>query len=187
MPSNHNPRTNRRRRKQRGADLIEFTLVLLPLFAIMFTLIDTAWAIYTKATLQSAVHYALRYGVTVTKTQASSPGSTTCGGNNSDLVSMVKYCVQQNSMGILGSTTALSYIHVNFYVPGSGAPTLNNGAGGNQPGNIMQVSVDKYPLPALIPRFFTWATSDTAATSVTAIAADEIEPSDDVPPMGVAP
>src|SRR5664280_1848169 len=53
-----------RRRRRRGVELIEFTLVLLPLMGFIFLLVDLGWAIYKNATMQFAVREGCRYAVT---------------------------------------------------------------------------------------------------------------------------
>jgi Flp pilus assembly protein TadG len=46
----------------RGAEPLEFTLVLLPLLAMVTVLLDTSWAVFAKATLQRAVRIGVRGG-----------------------------------------------------------------------------------------------------------------------------
>ena len=48
-------------KKRRGVELIEFTLVLLPLLGFIFLVLDLGWAIYKRATLQFAVREGCRY------------------------------------------------------------------------------------------------------------------------------
>ena len=38
----------------KGAEILEFTLVLLPMLAMILVLMDTAWAIYVESSLQYA-------------------------------------------------------------------------------------------------------------------------------------
>jgi hypothetical protein len=92
-------------------------------------------------------------------------------------------------MGILRGATGLSYIHVNFYSLVGGALTPCTTTGCNAPGNLMQVSVDSYPLPALVPHLYSWAMSAAVNPGmISAMAADEIEPSSDWPQnMGPTP
>jgi Flp pilus assembly protein TadG len=172
-----------RARRARGAELIEFTLVLLPMLSMIFVLLDISWGVFTKATLQYAVRVGVRTGITVTGTQAKA-------ANNSDLTTMVKNTVKDNSLGLLQDT---SKIKVHYFQPpplGSSAdPTdVCNQASGNAPLNIMQVSVEGFSQSALVPRLFGWKTSaDSSSTPISAVSADLIEPSRDVPPKGVAP
>lgn len=177
-------RIRSRRSGLRGAELIEFTLVLLPLLAIMTVLVDASWAIFAKSTLLYAVRTAVRSGITITGTQATAAGET--------LTQMVKGTVQSTSMGMLNGATGLSYIHVHYLAQDStsstGVSDVSGEANGNAPGNIMQVSVNAYPLPALMPRIYSIALPiDKSATNLTVVSADRIEASGDVPPIGVAP
>ena len=52
----------------------------------------------------------------------------------------------------------------------------------------MQVSVQGFSLKPLVPRLFGLGKPvDVSATAISAVAADIIEPSRDVPPIGTAP
>ena len=59
-------RLGKRKRRQRGSELLEFTLVILPLLAMITVLVDTAWGIFAESTLQRAVRLGVRMGVTLT-------------------------------------------------------------------------------------------------------------------------
>ena len=173
-----------RRDRRRGAELIEFTLVLLPLLAMVFVLLDFAWIIFVQATVVRAVRVAVRTGITLT---ASQMGTGAC------LTDTVKGIVQQNGLGFLTGTAGLAYIKVNYYlppVPGATTAATNVSAlsSGNAPGNIMQVSVTNYSLAAFLPRIFNWkVAADSSAFVFTASSADLIEPSSSPPCIGTAP
>jgi len=171
-----------RRKRSRGAELIEFTMVFLPFLAIITVLLDTCWAIFVKSSLQYAVRTGVRVGITLTT-------STVTG----DLTSTVKSIVKANSFGMLKDT---SLIHVHYLQPPSPGSTdaaadvsTSTNPPGNAPGNIMVVSVDNYSLPALIARIYNWKSVDKSATNVTVVSADLIEPmnKDEIPPIGTAP
>ena len=87
-----------RKSSRRGAETMEFTLVLLPLLAMLLVIIDASWAIFAKSTLQYAVRTGVRYGITVTGTQATAAGET--------LTQMVKATVQSNALGLLRALPA---------------------------------------------------------------------------------
>jgi len=170
---------------RKGAEVLEFTLAFLPLVMMMFAVLDAAWGMYVKTTLMQAVRMGVRYGITITGTQASAAGS--------DMTTMVKSWVQSNSMGLLAGSSGLSKIKVNYFQPpaqGSTSPatdvsTQNNG---NAPGNIMQVSIQGYNLGPLVNRIFGLRQAiDRSATPINAVAADIIEPCRDSPPIGSAP
>jgi Flp pilus assembly protein TadG len=168
--------------KQRGSEALEFTFVMLPLFCMIFVLLNIAWAIFAKSTLQRAVRLGVRSGITIT--------SVSAGGNLTDTV---KGIVQSNALGLLHGSTGLGYIKVNYFLPpgpsSNTAPTdvsssLNADAGGN----IMQVSIQAYPLVPIVPRIFNWYEKpDSNPFMVTVYAADLIEFSRTPPPVGNAP
>jgi len=168
-----------------GSELIEFTLAFLPMLAMVLFLLNVSWAIFVKSSLEYAVRAGLRYGITVTGTQATAAGS--------NLTAMVKGRVQANSLGLLPGATGLSRIFVHYFQPPSpgsnaAATDVSSESYGNSPGNIMQVSIQNFTLVPLAPRIFAWnQPADNSATPVGAMAADIIEPSADVPPIGVAP
>jgi Flp pilus assembly protein TadG len=178
-----NPGT-RRGDRRRGAELIEFSLVLLPLLAMAFVLLDFTWIIFAQATLVRAVRVAVREGITLT---ASQMVSGAC------LTETVKGIVQQNSLGFLTGASGLAFIKVNYYLPPTPGSTaaatdVSTLSSGNAPGNIIQVSVRNYSLPAFLPRIFTWKQApDSSAFVFTASSADIIEPSRSPPCIGTAP
>jgi Flp pilus assembly protein TadG len=174
-----------RRSRTRGSELLEFTLTFLPMMAMILVLLNIAWAVFVKATLQYAVRTGVRTGITITGTQATAAGS--------DLTAMVKSVVQQRSLGLLKGSAGLSKIKVRYFqppAPGSNGPAVDvsNQPNGNTPLYIMQVSVENFSLAALIPRIYKWSEApDKRPTTINAVSADLIEPSRDVPPIGVAP
>lgn len=172
---------------RRGAELLEFTLAILPLLMMIFLLLDACWGMFVKSTLAFAVHAGLRQGITITGTQATAAGS--------NLTAMVKDTVQRNAMGLLAGSTGLARIKVNYFqppVPGSTAAAVDVStvSNGNAPLNVMQVSIQGFPLRPLIPRLYGLrgaGSVDASATVINAVAADLIEPSRDPPLIGPAP
>ena len=170
---------------RRGAETVEFTLAFLPLLAVMFVLVDSAWAIFVKSTLEYAVRAGVRQGITITGTQATAASS--------NQTAMVKAIVQENALGLLSGAAGLAKIKVNYFLPpapnSNGAMTdVSNQTDGNAGLNVMQVSVQGYALPSLTPRIFSWKTAaDGSAIALDAVAADLIEPGQDSPPIGTAP
>ena len=139
-----NPSTLRRYR-QRGSEILEFTLVLLPMLGFLFVLLDIAWAVYSRSTLQYAVAQGVRYAVT---------SQTMTGFGQTD---SIKKTVQQNAFGRLGS--AYSSIHVHFYQINQTTGALidvSTTAGGNGPyGNgllpLVEVSVESFSQKTFMP------------------------------------
>jgi Flp pilus assembly protein TadG len=187
------PRTARksgRRFRTRGAEPLELTLVLLPLLAMVTVLLDTSWAVFAKAALQRAVRIGVRTGITLTSSQMA---------QGACLTDTVKGIVQSNAMGLLGSGTASSgyaLMKVHYFQPPatgstSAATDVSANSDGDQPGNIMQVSVQNYSLNPLVPRIFNWKTkADTNPLVIQgAYSADLIEPASATvrPCIGTAP
>ncbi len=134
--------------------------MLIPFFAMAFMTIDTAWAIFVKATLQHAVREGVRYGVT-----------GRVSGSLGQIAS-IEAVVQSNSLGLLTGAQS-GKLSVQFLDPGTLTTTSSN-----QGGNLVQVSVTNYQITPLAPLL-------RAATAVplTVTSVDMIEGS----PGGVAP
>ena len=152
------------RSRERGSQVVELALVLLPLCALVFLIMDIAWAFYVRATLQNAVREGVRYAVT----------SQTMTGLGQD--ASIKTVVQQNAMGLLSGTTGAALITIQYYLPNTLAPV--SGLNSNQGGNIVDVYVLGYSLPPLRPIL-----RNPAALSLGAQAFDRMEGS----PGGVPP
>jgi hypothetical protein len=157
------------------------------MLAMVTVLLDTSWAVFAKSTLQRAVRIGVRVGITLT---ASQMGTGAC------LTDTVKSTVQANSMGLLHGSSGLALIKVHYFQPPavsstSAATDVSAAADGNQPGNIMQVSVQNYSLLPLLPRIYNWKTAaDTNPLVIQGVySADLIEPasSTDRPCIGTAP
>jgi Flp pilus assembly protein TadG len=171
----------------RGAEPLEFTLVLLPLLAMVTVLLDTSWAVFAKSTLQRAVRIGVRTGIILTASQMA---------QGACLTDTVKSTVQANAMGLLHGSSGLGLIKVHYFQPpavdsNSAATDVSANSDGDQPGNIMQVSVQNYSLVPLLPRIFNWKTAaDTNPLVIQGVySADLIEPasSTDRPCIGTAP
>jgi Flp pilus assembly protein TadG len=117
---------HRRKSRRCGAQLIEVSLIAVPLFGLTFLLLDVSMAVFLRSTFQHAVREGVRYGIT---------GDTPAGTCQDDAV---KNVVKQNAIGFLNSATAAATIHVHFTDPASGARADNS------PLNIIEVSVEGY-------------------------------------------
>lgn len=116
--------------------MVEWMLVILPTLAIITAFFDVSFALFSWSTLQNAVREGVRYAITF----------QTSGSLGQD--ASIKQVVASNSMGLLTSTSTL--IQVNYYT--TVAPTTAIAApNGNDPGNIVVVSVQGYPLQWLVP------------------------------------
>ncbi len=170
-----------RRRRSKGAEMVEFTLNFLPFMIMIIVIVDTAWAIFAESTLQQAVRMAVRSGVTYTTTQVPS-------GQN--LTTAVKALVQQHSVGLLKGATGLGYVKVNYFDGNNPSTDVSAQTWGNTSGNIMQVSVQNYPLSPLMARFWNWTGGvDASPMNISVYAADVIEPMSTsvTPAIGPAP
>lgn len=130
------PISNRRGRlrdgRRRGSYFLELAFTLVPLVALVAGVADFGLALFTRTTLQNAVAAGVRYGVTY-KTK---PGY---GMDDS-----IRLATQSAAMGLLGATTSPnSNIKVRYYHP-SNLSSEVSGAAGNQPLNILEVSVENY-------------------------------------------
>jgi Flp pilus assembly protein TadG len=173
--------------RSRGAEPLEFTLVLLPMLAMVTVLLDTSWAVYTKSTLQRAVRIGVRAGITLTASQMA---------QGACLTDTVKTTVQANAMGLLPGSSGLAMVKVHYFQPPAASSTaaatdVSANSDGDQSGNIMQVSVEHYSLVPLLPRIYNWKTAaDKNPLVIQGVySADLIEPASvlDRPCIGTAP
>ncbi len=153
---------SRKRRAQSGAELVEFAMVLIPMLSLVFLAVDSAWAIYAKASLQEAVREGVRYGVISQGT--TSNGVTTCVSVATENTS-INNVVIAYSGGILKSS---SNITIAYYSPSAPGTPLTTGQ--LTPGNILQVSVSGASLNLLAPFFVS-----KLPMSLSASAADVLE------------
>jgi Flp pilus assembly protein TadG len=116
--------------------MLEFSLVLLPTMALITAFFDITFALFSWGTIQNAVSEGCRYAITF----------QTMTGDGQDL--SIKTTVANDSMGLL--TVSGGLIHVDYYT--QAAPTTAIASpNGNVPGNIVQVSVQTYPLNWMVP------------------------------------
>jgi hypothetical protein len=127
-------------------------LILLPLLALFFLIIDTAYGLFLNATLQ----YAAQAGVNYAATDIANPLSA----------------------GIQSTVLAQSYnlnpnIVINFFAPTSlTTPLPQNGpTAPNQPGNVVQVGVT-YQFAPLAPLFRSGAAITLSATAASVLVAN---------------
>jgi TadE-like protein len=153
-----------RRAARKGAEVVEFALIAIPLFAFLFLLIDVAWGVYARSTLQHAVREGVRYAVT---------SRTADGLGHKASIAKV---VADNALGFLSGGDK-NKIEVHFY----SAVTFEDVChlpGANKGGNIVEVSVEGFSWLALAP----FARS-AAPVLMTARASDRMEAT----PIGGSP
>jgi hypothetical protein len=126
----------------------------------MFLTLDVAWAIFVRATLQHAVREGVRFAVT----------SRVFENTNHD--QSIKRVVQSYALGLLSGDRG-SLIAIRYYDPG----TLNE-TNQNRAGNIVEVSVDGYPLSPMAA-----VLRSASPINMTARSSDRMESQ----PGGIAP
>jgi Flp pilus assembly protein TadG len=127
------------RHPEAGAALIEFALVLVPLLALIFLMVDTAWVIYAKASLQEAVREGVRFGVT--------GGEQTCSGS---LNACIRQVVQQYSAGFVNANNVASAVNIRYTSP-SDSTTPLTGCGATSAGNILQITISGVAVVPMAP------------------------------------
>jgi hypothetical protein len=123
-----------RRRRGRGNAFVEAAFVMVPLFAMIFGIVDFGLGIFIRSTLQHAVREGVRYAVTY----------QTVTGMGHD--ASIKTVVQQNAMGFLRDEEGLEKIFIRYFDPTTFTETQ-----ANAPGNIVEVSVEGFRWGWLAP------------------------------------
>jgi Flp pilus assembly protein TadG len=122
-----------RKSRESGSQVLEATLVIIPMLLLTFMMLDLSMVIFIRTTMQEAVRVGDRYAIT---------GQNTIGPCQDD---SIKYVVQKNAAGLLTSTANKAYIHVQFVNPQTG------GQGTNAYGNIVNVKIEGYKYSAIAP------------------------------------
>jgi TadE-like protein len=152
-------------RSESGSALVEFSIALLPLMALLLLTVDVAWSIFERATLQHAVREGVRFAVT----GQISPGNTCLG-------SSIRQIVSQNSFGFVPASIASNYVTVSYYSPTNLSPIT--GSGGPAGGNVVQVSISGIAVQSLGPLF-----GSVSPVPLSVMSSDVMES----PPNGVVP
>jgi Flp pilus assembly protein TadG len=118
-------------KSEKGSEIVEFGLVIVPLLAFVLLIVDIAWVLFAQSSLQHAVSEGVRYAVT----------SQTMTGMGQD--ASIRTVIINNAFGFVTNATA-SNIAINFYNPSTLAAT-NSNAGGNVV-EIVVSGVNVYPL-----------------------------------------
>ncbi len=150
---------------QMGSATVEFALVFVPLIAFVFLMLNTAWVIFARATLQHAAREGVRYGVT-----GQTLSSSQC------LAASIQQVVQQNAFGFIPAGQAASMVVVTYYSPTTLA--VQTGSGATAGGNVVQVSISGLNVASFTP---IWRSA--SPISLYASASDVLES----PPNGILP
>jgi Flp pilus assembly protein TadG len=117
-----------RSRTQRGSAMLEGALVILPLLAIGFALLDFPLGIFIQNTLRNAVREGVRYAITQ---------QTGGGGQDAAIINVVK----ANSMGFINASdisAGTTTVTINYYDKSTQAAVAGNGSNGA--GNICVIT-----------------------------------------------
>jgi Flp pilus assembly protein TadG len=126
-----------RNRRRTGNVILESVFTILPTFALIFAFVDFGLLLFRWATLQNGVREGCRYAITFQTAQGLGQDAS------------IEAVVQQYAMGIVTTTDNPQHIFVNYYsVNNLTTPIV---AGGNVPGNIVEVSVQNISWAWLLP------------------------------------
>jgi Flp pilus assembly protein TadG len=135
------PHKVQKRSRRRGSTMVESALVIIPLLAVLVSVLDLAIAIFVKNTVQFAVCQGVRYAVT---------SQTMTGMGHDD---SIKTVVQSYTFGLLNILSpdhvGKNRIAITYYDPQSLTPV--SGAGSNSGGNIVVVSANGLSWTWMLP------------------------------------
>lgn len=135
-------RASGRRHGQRGAEALVGALVMMMILPLMFMIVDIAWGIFIKVSLQHAVREGVRYAIT---SQTASDGS---GGSLGHLASIKSVTLKAAGGMMAGQEDKLT---IKFYDSGSSSLAEDLGSTRNRGGNIVMVNIENYEYRPLIP------------------------------------
>lgn len=115
-------------------------LVLLPTMALISMFADLSIALFSWSTIQTAVREGARFAITYQTNVVIGQGQD----------ANIKKVVENNSMGLVSATANPNKIFINYYVQNASTGTIT-ATTDNAPGNIVEVSVQGYPLSWLAP------------------------------------
>jgi Flp pilus assembly protein TadG len=124
--------TSARKRKSHGHVMLESAFTLLPMFALLFGIIDLCVMTFRWTTLQNAVREGVRYAITF---------QTSGSLGQSASISNV---VEQNAFGFVKTSDTPQHIFVTFK-----NPDLTTGS--NTPGNVVEVTVKNISFSFMAP------------------------------------
>ena len=122
-----------RKSGERGSQVLEATLVFVPLMLMTFLMVDLSMVIFLRTTMQEAAREGARYAIT---------GLNTTGPCQDD---SIKAVVKTYAAGFLGTLAGAAAVHVQFVNPSTG------GQGANAPGQIVNVKIENYKYNAMAP------------------------------------
>ena len=137
---------------------MENALTLIPLLTMIFGMTDFGLMIFRWTTLQNAVREGTRYAVTFQVDSSGSQGTS------------IKNQVAAYAFGLVNTSDSPSTIFVKYYNPTTFAQINSNG---NQPGNVVQVSVQgvKFSWISILNGTW-WSTSGARALTLNVFSSD---------------
>ena len=128
----------RRTERERGSASVEFALIVLPVFALLFFTINLGWILFAYASLQEGVREGVRFAVT---------GQLLPNYTSQD--ASIRKVVQTYSFGFIQPANALNQISIQYYAP----PNLTavSGFNSNVGGNVVKVSVTGIAIAPFAP------------------------------------
>ena len=158
--------TSSRSRTQKGSAIVEGALVLLPMMALFFAMIDFPFAIFIQNTIRESVREGVRFAITQ---------QTGAGGQDA----AIKAVVESYSLGFIsdaGIASGANTFSITYY-NGSTLANAGTGVGSNGQGNICVVSASvQHSWMAPVWR-------STGILTFSASSSDVME----APPLGVLP
>ena len=146
--------------------MVEFSLILLPLLAMLFLILDLAWVIFASASLQEAAREGVRFAITGTLLP-----------NQTSQDASIRKVVEDYSFGFINSTNVGSAVQIYYYLP-TDLIHPQTGVGSNAGGNVVKVVITGFSVHPLMPL---WRSSSAIPLSISA--SDIVEPS----PNGTPP
>ena len=130
----------KRSHRQRGAEALGGAFVMMLLLPLMFLIVDIAWGIFVKVSLQHAVREGVRFAIT-------SQTSNDADGVNMGHLGSIKARTIASAGGILAGQE--DKVTVTFYTPDTLAE--DTGASRNRGGNVVMVNIENFEYRPLIP------------------------------------
>lgn len=160
---------------QRGSALAEFAIVWFPLIALLFGIADVSRMMFMRNLMQNAVREAVRHAVSHQTSYAGAACTST--------TECAQTVVRRNTLGFLDGPVAgkpgANFIKVLYYAPdrlNEPLPLTDAGAASpaNQPGNLLEVRVENYPVSWLVPLPVSYLGG--AGMLISASASDVVQP-----------
>lgn len=135
-------RVTRARKSEKGAEAVEFALMLLPVFGLIFLIVNVAWVIFARACLQEAVRAGVRYAIT----------------GQSD--ASIQALVQQSSFGVIPSGNA-GCVTVQYFSPTDLSTPVTTPVGGD----VVEISISNVGVRPLAPLLISSAALPLSASA----------------------